>query len=608
MYSLRDRVKQILSLAPADRPQPTGITRQTYLDLIERILTIAAPWQDERGAIIDPVAKIEHAQTSCRFVAPGAVLLSAGRGAALRENVLRGMDWCCRRLASGKGESPDFWMRELMTAYNALADVDPARRRQWADDIRAVVPEKTYWCIAPEGGKKLFELHNWTIYAAGGEMLRQRAGLGPKDDDGTVIWGRRFWDKYIPPQLRHFNEFGMYRDPGDPMTYDFTTRLQLMVGMGTDTPADGTDDARLHALLRQGMLTQLLYVSPEGYAPFGGRSGQFNMQEAILAATCESEACYWRDRDPVLAGAFKRQARLHARSIIRWILDMTPMRHIKNGFPPDAEHGCERYAKYSVYSLFAASCLALAYQFADETIEEGVTPSDVGGYALELKGAFHKVFATVKRTQIEIDTAADPLYDATGLGRFHRAGVPLELALAVPLPSHPKFHLPADLLPPHDLAIGPGWCVGDQWTDLSTLNEHLVVQTNIGRESADEVIVRINWTHEPTQVVVHQRYHLTEGMLKIEAEVTAPQPLQAMRFTVPLLQTDGAVETRIEEGDDRTTVEHATGARYVVRYSPQYTRKSLPPCANRNGIYRPLILQSATPRMTLTLTLEGPRV
>lgn len=594
--SLLPRIQSILDSAPAAKLEPSGVSRDTYLDLIERILNVAVKWQDERGAIIDPVVKIEHGQTSCRFVSPGAVLLSAGRGEHLRENVLRGMDWCCHRLASGEGESPDFWMRELMTAYSHLKDVDPKRRQQWANDISAVDCEKVYKFVSIDGSK-LFTLHNWTVYASGGEAMRQMAGLGPKGDR-AFLWGERFFEKYMPAQMTHFTDLGMYRDPADPMTYDMTTRLQLEVPLALGF--ESASVPKLRDLLDRGMLAQLLYVSPEGFAPFGGRSNQLHMQEAILTANCEIAARRYRDSDPRLARAFKRQAHLHFKSVQRW-LDMTPMRHIKNGFDPSLMHGCENYAKYSVYSLFFASCLALAYQFADDAIDEGACPSEVGGYALELKGAFHKVFATVGRTQIEIDTAADPHYDATGLGRFHRAGVPLELGLSMPFPSHPNFHVPKELLPKTDLSIAPSWRIGDAWHDLAPLHEGLTSETQIERETADEVIVRIVWTHAGT--TIHQRYRLTPGELRIDAEVTAPEPVRGMRFTIPLLQTDGTHETTLAEAPGAFTLKHPLGGTYAGRFDERYRVSKLAPAANRNGVYVPMVLETDEARVSVVLTL-----
>ncbi|MHB9025801.1 MAG: hypothetical protein ACYC7E_16810 [Armatimonadota bacterium] len=45
------------------------------------------------------------------------------------------------------------------------------------------------------------------------------------------LWGDAFFDKYLPAQLGHFTEYGMYRDPNDPITYDITTRLQIAAAL-----------------------------------------------------------------------------------------------------------------------------------------------------------------------------------------------------------------------------------------------------------------------------------------------------------------------------------------------------------------------------------------
>src|SRR5690606_27499740 len=110
-----------------------------------------------------------------------------------------------------------------------------------------------------------------------------------------------------------------------------------------------------------------------------GRSNSFHLQECILAALGEIEARRYRTAQPALAGAFKRQAHLGVAAMERW-LRARPHRHLKNMFPPESGHGCEGYAGYAVYSLFAASCLVLAAQFADETIPEAPMPAELGGY------------------------------------------------------------------------------------------------------------------------------------------------------------------------------------------------------------------------------------
>ncbi len=407
----------------------------------------------------------------------------------------------------------------------------------------------------------------------------------------------------MPAQLAHFSELGMYRDPNDPFTYDMTTRLQIAAAFetGFQSPLrEQYDD-----LLRRGALAQLLYVSPAGYAPFGGRSNQMHLQEAILAALCELEARRYKQVDPRLAGAFKRQARRCGIAIERWITGMTPMRHVKNGFDLSLRHGCEDYAKWSVYSLFAASCLGLAWTFADEAIEESPAPSEIGGYVLELWPAFHKVFANCGGTQLEIDTVADPHYDATGLGRFHRDGVPLELGLSLPFAAHPNYCVRPELLPESDLAIGPGWSDGS-WVDLATLHDGLEVACETHRADTAEVDLSVRWLHGPTGVKVTQRYALTAGQVAIMAEVTRRdgRPVDEMRFTVPLLVTDGATCTGIacDGGMATATVRHPNGT-YRVSFEPGVSVSMGRDIANRNGIYRPLVARKQGNTMQMTLRL-----
>ncbi len=601
---LQQRVDTILRRPDPQGWRNTSISRKFYLDLMETILRTAAGWQDTRGAIIDPVEKIEHGQTSCRFVAPGAILLSAGRIEDLRENVLLGMDWVCQRLPSGEAQSPDFWMREIMTAWNLLGDAPPARRARWEANIRSVNPEAHYWQVSADGSK-LEQLHNWTIYAAAGEALRDLAGLGPPGNDVKIVWGTAFYEKYMPAQLKHFSDMGMYRDPDDPFTYDMTTRLQIATPLAAGFGIAGLTD-QYDELLTAGALSQLLYVSPAGYAPFGGRSGQMQLQEAILSALAELEASRYRKTNPRLAAAFKRQAHVSAASIKRWIMDASPLRHIKNGFDPSTRHGCESYAKWSVYSLFAASCLGLAYLFADDSIEESPMPAEIGGYTFELHPAFHKVFACCGQTQLEIDTQADPHYDATGLGRFHQANVPLELGLSMPICANPNYTIPGNLLPQSNLAIGPGWQQADAtWVDLAELTKDLSSKLTEQTTDTSTVQFMVEWHHAPSETRIVQRYALSTGRVTIAAEVQIScRPAQRVRLTMPLLETDGQTSTAVCDREGAIEVLYGQWA-FNVAFDPNYNWELGPRVANRNGIYRVLQISCPGDRIGMTLSFQS---
>ena len=208
-----------LSQANSTDWQPSGTTQAAYLDIAERIVRVAVTWLDADGAIIDPVEHEEWGQTSSRFVSSAAGLLAAGRCADLTDRVLQAMDRCCQRLAAGLGQSPDFWLRELMTAYNCLQPLYPERAKLWAAELSSIDPQQINWQVE-KPDQPIADLHNWTVYAAAGEAMWQQAGLAPADHE--MLWGYGFFDKYMPYQLNHFSPLGMYRDPGDPITYDLT--------------------------------------------------------------------------------------------------------------------------------------------------------------------------------------------------------------------------------------------------------------------------------------------------------------------------------------------------------------------------------------------------
>ena len=599
-YGLGEKVAAALEGGAPGGWGATGLTRSYYLDMAEKIVREARDWQDEGGAIVDPVAGTEEGQTSSRYVSPGAVLLAFGRVDDLAESIFLGMDWCCRRLVSGKAKSPDFWMRELMTAFLCLQPIaEPERLAHWAADLSSVDPDSTYWQVRPDG-TALEKLHNWTVYAAAGEVMRQEAGLAPEEATGP--WGNAFFAKYMPSQLLHFTENGMYRDPNDPITYDITTRLQIATALAFGY--DGPLRQDLAELLRRGGLTQLLLVSAAGYVPFGGRSSQYHFQEVIITALCELEARRYKETDPRLAGAFKRQAHLSAKSIARW-LEMEPFRHLKNGFPPDNSHGLDSYGKYSVYSLLVASFFGLAAIYADDEIEEAPCPAELGGYVFQLEPAFHKVFCTCGDSQLEIDTRAHFAHDATGLGRFCRTGVPLELGLAMPITTTPVYTLAPEHLADRNMAIGPEWRRDGTWQRLAALSDGLTCRLQTDCETRARVAFRLTYHHAESGAAIVESYDLQEGVLHYRAEATVDgAPADAIRLIVPILATDGEAHSTVRQSPGGLSVDYR-GARLAVSFDESLSAELSDKLAgNRNGLHQCFAITAAGHRIEATLALD----
>ena len=601
-YPYEETVAGLLS-SPVPRAwKGSHVSKHTYLDMMEKIVRMAATWVDADGAVIDPYFEAEFGQTTPRFVSSASILLHFGRIEDLKPLVIRSMTYSCTRLANRTAESPDFWMRELSTAFICLEPkVSKKLAQSWEALFKKVDPEKTYKVVDPSG-ERLGQLHNWAVYSSGGEYTREAFGL--TSPSGKFLQGKRFFDTYMQPQLVHFTKEGMYRDPNDPITYDITTRLQIANALAYGY--DGALKDTYSELLRRGGLTMLLFTSPNGMAPYGGRSGQFQFQEGIIVALSELEANRYKNTNERLAGAFKRQAHMSALSMKRWIVDMDPLRHIKNGFIPEAQHGIDRYGKYSVYALYCSSVLGLAALYADDTVREYPAFSETGGYLFELYPAFHKVFAMVKDTHIEIDTKGDFHYESTGLGRFHFANVPAELGLSMSFTSTPNYRMADTLKADEPYAIGPAWKSHDMVYSLASLSPDLAHKLTASQITRDTIAFDIQYqTGNTVDATVHQRYKLFEQNVSITTRIDDRKvKVDSVYFIVPLLVSTGLSESDIVQYPGKVTVNYLRH-RYTVEFernSEATVDKDL--FANRNGIYRNLTIRKPGNEMRVNLKLE----
>ena len=242
-----------------------------------------------------------------------------------------------------------------------------------------------------------------------GEFMRHKRGF----TDAAFV------ERYVAAQLPRLTAAGTYRDPGVPLAYDAEARFNLLLLL--EAGYEGSQRAAVDVLLERGAWTSLLMQSPRGDSPLGGRSAEHAWNDALACATFEVWARRSKAKgDMVAASAFKRAAHLAARSVGRWVRPSGELWIVKNHFDPAMRRGFEPYSSHSQFNLLAASYLAIAASASDESIAEGASPADVGGFAVELP-ALHKVFANAGGSYVEIDTGADPDYDSTGLMRVHRA-------------------------------------------------------------------------------------------------------------------------------------------------------------------------------------------
>lgn len=562
----------------------TVLSRNDYLAVGEGIVDSFRHFQDESGRIIDPFVHREVQYSTPCYAWAAAALVDSGRRPDLVESAARALERALQELADGKPADyhGDFFTFPAMLAYEHLrGHVASERRRQWEVLLRAIQPEHAYSDLIQPGRPAV---HNWNVVAIAGEFLRSQDGFA----DGAFV------DRYLAAQLEHFTAEGMYRDPNVPMAYDHFPRhfLAAMLARGYR----GAHREQLDDLLERAAWTSLLIQSPAGELPIGGRSAQHQWNEAIQCVTFEIWAAREQSAgDSIAAKAFKRAAHLALQSVQRWRRPSGELWIVKNRFDPAVRQGFEGYSFHSQYNLLAASMLATAWLFADDRVAEGACPADAGGFVVQLP-EFHKVIANAGGLYAEVDTAADPDYNSTGLLRVHRSGVE-------PLVG-PSDGAAIKVTP---MAIGIAWREGSRWMPLAAVGQPHPAVVTVTREAATPQQVRFTIRYEINRENVRaviEHYELTPTRLLVMIEIDGSADRIQIRF--PVLAFDGRSAARLSIADGTATVELA-GSRQVFRVeSPSGVklRRTGEWISMRNGFLEPIEGEVPGKRVTFTLAPE----
>jgi hypothetical protein len=529
-FPLAEVVAQGRQAALSAKTVPSGLGRQDYLRTSEGIVVFFRHFQNPDGRIMDPFLGREVQYSTPCYAWAASALVSSGRQTNLLDSAARALDVALEELSTGHAADNhgDFFTFPCVLAYEALRDrVSGARRARWERDLRAIEPDRIYQDIP---GKR--EPHNWAVIALAGEYLRQQDGFCDLS----------FVEKALALQMKYFTANGQYLDPGAPMAYDHFPRcfLAAMIERGYR----GAYSATLTNLMDRAAWTSLLVQSPCGEWPVGGRSAQHQWNEAMQCVTCEIWARRkQREGDAAGARMFKRAAHLALESVRRWVRPSGELWIVKNRFDPAARHGFQGYSTHSQYNLLAASMLCAAWLFADEDIPEGVCPAQAGGFAFELP-EFHKVLANAGGLYVELDTAAAPEYNSTGLIRIHKTGVD---PLVGPTDSSAINDGPA--------AVGIAWREGDRWQSLAGLGQKQIDRTEFSTEQgkADHVRFKVRYVLGRTKVsAVVENYDLTPERVEVTAEFEGDSTGIKVQF--PAMAFDGAAATQIVSNGTNVSV------------------------------------------------------
>ena len=413
------------------------------------------------------------------------------------------------------------------------------------------------------------ELHNFCMYGICAEYLRSLVTGIPADD---------FIERHWEVQKKKFNNRGMYMDPDCPHVYDITSRyrLALMLGYGYR----GSVASEMKNVLMEGAKGLLFFLSADYKFPFGGRSNQYQFNEALFASLCEFYCKEYAESDPVKAGMFRRCAGKCIEGLGRW-MDIEEPRHIKNMFSTDSGFGIDSYGSYNSYMTSTGSFITGALKFTDRTVMEYTPPCELGGYIHSTDMDFHKVFASAGGYSVQIDLSADSKFDSTGLGRIHLYGAPCELALSIPFTGKPKYRMPENMVSPGGRCIGPYWMEKGQRVYLAETG--LGSEPSIIEERNDKVFFSVRYDAEVRGCVTEEYEISKDG---ITAKYSAD--FSEIGICVPLLHSNGSEKTEIEMMDSRVSVKLG-GYIYTVSWeSGLECEISNALLYNRNGVYREL--------------------
>lgn len=537
-----------------------------YIDLMEKVFS--AYTNDKMDSYIKRTKECglsEHGFP--RLTSNLGILIAHGRKSELKDRFIEMMDICCNEIPTALGRKNsnvgnDFSVKEIVFCLLEIEKaniVDKETTDRWRQNLKSIISKETYSVISPVPVERV---GNWAAFGAASEQARKYAGIGSEDD---------FIENQIKSQLLSFDSNGMYRDPGEPMVYDFVTRLQLAVAMHFGYNGESYKELE-NCMLKSADIT-LMMQSVSGEIPYGGRSNQFLHNEAFFAALCEFYAAFFKQHGDVKkAVLFKIAAKKAVDDLTVW-LNADIIHHVKNYYDTDSMIGCEKYAYFDKYMVTTGSWLYLAYIFSDEIDSVDVVDKEQN-YICETSQYFHKVFAKFNDYFIEIDTNADIHYDSSGLGRIHKRGAPSAICLSTPFSKNPNYCL--DIENPTNYSI----CGGVLTADGVAYGYDDNVEYEIKEKRITDDFASLKFVcKKDNEILFYQSFILSDK----GAEVVVEGDNQ-LEITFPVFDFDGKDKTNIIVNKESVEVHYKDS---VCKFTSSETIKDKKiMLANRNGHYR----------------------
>jgi hypothetical protein len=220
---------------------------------------------------------------------------------------------------------------------------------------------------------------------------------------------------------------------------------------------------------------------------------------------------------------------------------------VKNRVDPEQRFGYESYSSHSQYNLLPMAMLAIAYEHAEKTedVKEQPAPCEVGGFVINIRPTFHKVFANAGGMYVEIETGADHHYNATGLIRVHKKGFNPQLGPSDSLTTELVYEVPKE--PRTNAAIGVGWRdANGKWRRLAEYETDKISNIELNDVHAEPSKVTFTLIYNgyfsgPSKVIEH--YTITPTRVELKTEL--PNYTGPVQMAWPVLDDIGDAKTSI---------------------------------------------------------------
>ena len=532
--------------------RPLGTPKPSYLDVVEMLCRFVVDYQDERGAIVDPLLEREHQYSTPYFAYAVGALVHAGRATDLLEHGIKAMDHATGCLAKGHAAIPDghgeFFVGPLTRALALYRGHVPTETLgRWRRRLRTPLAQ-----VIEDPHKRI---NNWRTYAMKGEWLRCQAGLVHRGR--AVEFVEAAWLNQTQRQRIALDRYGLYQDwSSDPQSHavEAVGRVNLL-GLVT-SGYDGPSCTEIRALVERGTRTSLLLQDSTGQCPPNGRTDNhvFNDVLYLLAFEMMAERA-GRQGDSWVAGQYRRASALGFRSIQRWRRTDGPWRGMysitKNHFRPEDRVGYQPASNIGNYTGALMVHLAEAHLCRRTEIEERPAPTEIGGYALAMDPRFSSAVANAGGMQVLANLRGDtvPKYGVCwtplGVVRFSRVGWDSRLG-----PSDGVY----DPRSRRGLTFGPTWKEGSRWVRIAEKAEHY--RGTLEVRFVHPLLVRCSILYHPVTgvggpVFCHDFVITPDGVL------TRLRCVQDIPFgvTLPLLADDGR-KLRISRSERHAVVSY----------------------------------------------------